>query len=234
MLQFRKSISIYLGLMLYLMIVKIVITFFPATFRSTAQAVVFQWKFLVIWTVLGLAGVYLAEITGFPEPWNNDVRNRRRILIAIALGILLGFLAILTDWVTGWTQIVAAKMGLKTIHIDFPASLLIYPGGAIIVNVIYRIFPIPLLLWLISGVLLKGRAQTKIFWILAILTSFVEPLSDLGLRKYGFLMMSSVFLEDYALNFSEAYLFRKFGFLTPILMRIVFYLLWHVLWGVVR
>ena len=228
---FSRSVAIFLGLILYLILVKLIITFLPAVFRSTAQAAVFDWKFLGIWTLLGWIGVVLAGITGFPEPWNGGISNKRRLLLAIGIGFGLGILAIATDSLTGWTQFVASKMRMKSIHIDFPASILIYPGGAIIVNIIYRIFPIPVLLWLISNLILKKRMQDRIFWILAILLSFVEPLSDLGLKELGYLTMTVVFIQDYVLNFLESWLFRKYGFLTPILMRISFYLIWHVLWG---
>jgi hypothetical protein len=230
---FSKSVRIFFGLVAYLVLVKLGIAFFPAVFRSTAQAAVFEWKFLAIWTVLGWIGVVLAQRTGFPEPWNGGISNMRRLLISFVIGVGLGILAIATDMFTGWTHFVATKMGLKTIHIDFPASLLIYPGGAIIVNLIYRIFPVPILLWLVSTIILKGRAQNRIFWILAVLLSFVEPLSDIGLKEIGYITMAAVFIQDYALNITEAWLFRKYGFLTPILMRIFFYSIWHIFWGLI-
>jgi hypothetical protein len=73
--------------------------------------------------------------------------------------------------------------------------------------------------------------KNRIFWILAILLALIEPFSDLGLKELGYPTMVAVFSQDYALNLLESWLFRKFGFLTPILMRISFYLIWHVLWG---
>jgi hypothetical protein len=58
-------------------------------------------------------------------------------------------------------------------------------------------------------------------------------LGDLGLTDLSYAKASLVFIQDYALNIIEAWLFRKLGFLAPILMRIFFYLIWHVLWGLV-
>lgn len=230
---FSRPVLIFFGCISYLILVKLVITFFPAVFRSTSQAAVFEWKFLALWTILGWIGVVLAQKTGFPKPWNGDISNISRLVLPLVIGIVLGIIAIATDRFTGWTHFVANKMHLKTIHIDFPASLLIYPGGAIIVNIVYRIFPIPFLLWIISNLLLKKRFQNRIFWILAALLSLVEPMSDLGLKELGYGTMALVFTEDYALNIIEMWLFRKLGFLAPILMRIFFYLIWHVFWGYV-
>ena len=226
------SLKVYLGLMAFLVAIKLVLTYFPEVFRSPAQAAVFEWKFLAIWTVTGLLGVMLAARTGFPPPWGEPGTNAKRVWLPLALGVALGAIAIVTDLATGWTKLVGEKIHLPTIHIEFPASALIYPGGAIIVEVIYRLLLIPLLLWLISGVILRGRHEERVFWVLAVLTSLLEPFSqDLreiitGPSRFAF---GWVFAEDYALNLGQAWLFRRYGFLSSILLRVFFYLIWHVL-----
>jgi hypothetical protein len=63
--------------------------------------------------------------------------------------------------------------------------------------------------------------------------SSVEALGDLGLRELGFGTMAAVFAQDYALNLAQAWVFRRAGFLAAIVVRVVFYLIWHVLWGLV-
>lgn len=230
----RVSLAVYAGLMAYLVAVKLVLIFLPNVFRSPAQAAVFAWPALAVWTVLGGIGVYLADRTGFPPPWAEADSNAKRVWVPTGFGLALGILAIFTEKLTHWTEIVAVKMNLPSIHIAWPASVLIYPGGAIIVEVVYRIFLIPLLLWLISTVLLRGRQQERIFWILAALTSLLEPVSqDLhaaitGPSRAAFAV---VFVQDYVLNLSQAWLFRRYGFLSAIWLRVVFYLLWHVGWG---
>lgn len=233
----RVSLTVYAGLMAYLAAVKLVLTILPHMFRSPSQAAVFAWPALAVWAILGGIGAYLADRTGFPPPWAEPGSNAKRLWLPTVLGLLLGVVAIVTEKLTHWTEIVAAKMNLPSIHIAWPASALIYPGGAIIVEVVYRIFLIPLLLWLISSVILRGRHQERVFWILAVLTSFLEPVSqDLHAVIAGpsRLAFTCVFAEDYALNLSQAWLFRRYGFLSAILLRVVFYLLWHVGWGFAR
>jgi|SRR5215469_10292852 len=232
----RTSLLAYADLMAYLAFVKIIITFAPAVFRSTVQAKVFAWPAIAIFTAIGFLGVFLADRTCFPSAWGGDLSAWRRFLTPTLWGLALGGLAIATDAVTGWTELVAAQMHLPSIHINWPASLLIYPGGAIIVEVIYRILLIPLLLWLVSSLILRGRSQEGVFWILAVLTSLLEPLSqDLNAVLHGpqQFTFAIVFAEDFALNFVQASIFRKYGFLSAIWVRVVFYLLWHVLWPVV-
>jgi hypothetical protein len=229
----KTSLYVYAGLMAYLALVKTVITFYPAVFRSAAQAKVFAWPAIGIFTVVGIIGVLLADRTGFPAAWGGEIPPKRRLLAPTLWGLGLGLLAVATEAATGWTKIVAARMQLSSIHIDWPASAFIYPGGAIIVEVIYRLFLVPLLLWLISSLILRGRSQNAIFWILAALTSLLEPLSqDLSgvLHEPQHLTFALVFVEDFALNFVQAAMFRKYGFFSAVWVRIVFYILWHVLW----
>jgi hypothetical protein len=46
------------------------------------------------------------------------------------------------------------------------------------VEVSYRLLAVPMLLWLISGLVLRGRWQVQVFWLLAVLSSPVEPVSQ--------------------------------------------------------
>jgi hypothetical protein len=85
------------------------------------------------------------------------------------------------------------------------------------------------LLWLLTRIPALRQRERAVFWTLAALTSFLEPLGDLGLRNQGFATMAAVFAQDYALNFLQAWTFRKRGFLAAIVVRVAFYVIWHVL-----
>jgi hypothetical protein len=159
----RASLWTYAALMAYLVLVRVIITFFPAVFRSAAQAAVFAWPAIAIFTVVGFARVFLADRTGFPAAWGGEISARKRLLAPTLYGVGLGIVAILTELATGWTKIVAGKMHLPSIHIAWPASLLIYPGGAIIVEVVYRLLLVPLLLWLLSSLMLCGKSPERAF-----------------------------------------------------------------------
>jgi len=228
---FRASAAGYLLLMAYLVLVKLAITFVPDAFRSTAQAAVFAWPVIAALIVLGLGGLWLARRIGLPGFWNPDLPAARKWLLPVLLGVAFGGLAIGVDLLTGWTDVVERKLGIPSIHIDFPASLLIYPGGAVIVNVIYYLIPIPLLVWLISGVILRGRFREPVFWSVAAAAAAIEPLTqDLSYPGPVWVMLL-VLLSDYALNFAQVALFRRGGFFATVLLRVSFYLIWHVMWG---
>src|SRR5262245_42570699 len=104
-----KALRIFFGLAAYLVLVKLVLTFLPGVFRSPAQAKVFEWPFLALWTALGGLGVFLSERTGFPSPWEKG-DARRRLVEPVVWGVALGILAVATDAATGWSHFVATKM----------------------------------------------------------------------------------------------------------------------------
>jgi hypothetical protein len=190
------------------------------------RSALFSWPAIAIFCGLGLLGIWLAQRTGFPAagrigPW------------PIALGVGIGLIMVGGDLVFGWTRYFAAQHTLETFNVPFPGSVPFYTGGAILSEVLFRLLPIPVLLWLVSHVLLRGRAENQVFWVLAVLTSFIEPvLQDLvDVRPEMLVLIASQFVPDYALNMGQAVLFRRHGFLAPIIMRVVFYLIWHVAYG---
>ncbi|MCA9797868.1 MAG: hypothetical protein KC910_38940, partial [Candidatus Eremiobacteraeota bacterium] len=76
-----------------------------------------------------------------------------------------------------------------------------------------------------------GRGQTQTFWTLAILTSLIEPLTqDMDAWPLGIVMFLAVMAKGFGLNLIQATLFRKYGWLAAIIMRVAFYVVWHMLY----
>lgn len=227
--QSTSSYRVWLALMAYLVLVKLVITAVPTVFRHEAQAAVFDWLALSIWTVAGLAGIFFARKTGFPDAFDECVTHWQRFGRPALLGLGFSAVFVAIDATTHYNQLLAAHYNQPQANIDFPASLLIYSGGAIIVEVLYRLLLVPLLLWLLSNVALKGRGQEPIFWALALLTSLIEPLS----QRVEFLpvgVAAAVFASAFGVNLAQAAVFRRYGLLAAITLRVAFYLVWHILY----
>jgi hypothetical protein len=74
-----------------------------------------------------------------------------------------------------------------------------------------------------------GQGQEQTFWVLAVLMSTIEPITQsvvlqvLPLYTFGF-----VVLQQFGANLAQAALFRKYGFLASITLRIGFYVIWHL------
>jgi hypothetical protein len=122
-------------------------------------------------------------------------------------------------------------------NIDFPGLLLAYSGGTLQVEVLYRLFGLPFLLWLISSVVLRGRAQGVTLWVLGVLAAAFEPVGQgvfLFIGGGGVitpLMLAAYLLTALPSNIMAVVLFRRSGLLAPLTLRWGEYLIWHILYG---
>lgn len=234
---FVNSIRIWLGCVAFLAAVNLYINFVGGGLEKDPRIGLFSWPSIAIFGVVGAIGVWLSHRTGFPAAWDPRISNRERLLYPILVGLAFGVALVAHDLVFHWTDAfrrLYPELPSFNALGPFPGPLLFYSGGAIIVEVFYRLLPIPLLLWLISNLAFRGRAQDRVFWVLAGLTSLIEPLTqDLpALQRQELVAGASVvFVIDYALNLGQAILFRRYGFLAAILMRVATYAVWHVAYG---
>jgi hypothetical protein len=227
-----SSYVVWLGLVLYLLLVKVIISaFLPRAFSDPSQAGAFDWAPLGIFAALGLVGVWLSRKTGFPDAWDTHISNWRRLALPLLIGIGFAALYVVADLLTGFTKLIAARHGVTQQYTDPVSMALIFTSVPYLVEVLYRLLIIPVLLLLISNLILRGRGQSQVFWVLAVLTSALEPLSqyiDWRVLSGGLLVFYVA--ELFAINFTQAAFFRKYGFLAAILVRVGFYLVWHVLY----
>jgi hypothetical protein len=209
-------------LILYLVAVRLIIARNPDMFRSAAQAAVFAWPMLAVVAAAGVLGTWIMRRTRrFPEMWDARVPRSWRFGAPLALGLVLGLVAIAVDAATHWSVTAAAQMKLPSIHIDPPAAFLIYPGGAIIVSILYFLLLVPLLLWIFRG---RG------FAVIACVVALTEPLTQDLHMSVPVAVAALVFAADYALNLAQVWLFRRAGFVAAVLVRVAFYIVWHMLW----
>jgi hypothetical protein len=180
--------------------------------------------------LLGLMGVWLSDRAGLPSVPNLSEGARWRALLSVVVGSGLAFGVALfgLDTTTGLTAGAAKALGVSWINVPLPQSLAHYGAAAVLLECVYRIFPIPLLMWLIGRVLLKGRADRPVFWTVAVLSSLVEPASQLGFARPGAAAALTMLISvTFAANLFEALEFRRYGWPAPILFRLAFYAVWH-------
>jgi hypothetical protein len=216
-----QSVRVWLALVAYLGVVQLFITYVGAGLEQDPRSALLSWPAIGVVGAVGLIGVWLSHQTGFPAAGKVPA-------LAIGIGLALGLAMSVADLVFGFTRAFAAQNTLMSFNAPFPGSLLFYPAGAIVVEVFYRLLPIPLVLWL-----LRGHVQTAAFYVLAVLTSLIEPVQqDLdNVRPETLPMVGTMFALDFALNFSQAMFFRRYGFLASIMVRVALYLVWHVGYG---
>ena len=238
---FSSSIFVWLFLVGYLALVKIVILPLFPPIEIDSIAAIFSWGAIVSAGSIGLVGLWIADRTGFMPALDPRVSNRQRYLIPLLFGGGIGILASLLDLVTKGTQFIAENMGVESFNTDYPLSLFVYTSGTVIVESLFRLFPLPVLLWLISYVVLKKRWQEQTFWVLALLLSLLEPLFQLigqmtpevmaNFWPFFVALFLPMLLTNYPMGIAQAFVFRRYGFLASFSLRMGFYIIWHIVYG---
>ena len=197
------------------------------------QALFYQPQMFGPVLALGALGVWLSSRAGLPSApaFVDRARWLRLVGYSVALGLVFAAISMGLDRAAGLARIGAQALGTASINVPFPASLAHYAFGSVIQECEMRLAPIPILLWLISTVMLRGRGQLRVFWVLAVLTSALEPLGQgMTLAARAPVLALVVGGVEFAGNLVWSELFRRYGWLSPLLVRLAMELAWHVAW----
>jgi len=221
------STRIYFGLIAFMIAVKVMFILFPTVFPGADQEGAFSWLTILAIAVMGFIGLLLARRTGFPDLWDSRVSHRQRFLIPALIGFIYGVVTVIID-----------LRNPSPVHLKLPLSIPFYTYGALLLEIMLRLFAIPVLVWLFSNLILRGRWQTKVFWLAAIIAALYEPLPHLkeqllGVSGLGILAVLIKWAIEplFLANVITGWLFRKYGFLAALIMRLSFYLVWHIIYG---
>jgi hypothetical protein len=227
--RFRNTATIWLLLMAYWALSDVLIAIFPPGGRPIAPD---GWLTHLIATFAGLLAIAAMHRTGFPAAWDERIPARRRLLLPFLVGVAGGLLTAGVDVVAGLIATAEAVIG-QPFNVAFPGSVLVYSAAAIHQELRFLLVPLPLLLWLISDVLGRGRWQVPTFWALSVLSSAAEPaLQAMALRGvFGPGVVVTLLVTGFAANLASAAFLRRYGLLAAILVRMGHYLVWHILYG---
>ncbi len=244
------SITIYISLIIILAALGAANAFLPQGSLTTTLpegqmpaskstiALVTAGTMLILYGGLGFIGLLLSRKLGFPELWDETVTPRQKFLIPAVIGVALGIFFILADSILKrWHTFGALP------HPPFPTSLVASAVAGIGEEVIFRLFFIPFWVWLISSVILQGRWQTQVFWIVAIFSAAAFAAGHLPSVQFALevesvsqipaALMFEIFLLNGVLSLFAAHYFRQYGFLAAVGIHFWTDIIWHVIWGLI-
>lgn len=191
---------------------------------------------LVLYGTLGLLGFYLARNLGFVELWDARVTNRQRLLIPALVGVAVGILIIIGD------LIFRPINGIGHFpHPPFPTSVVAAITAGIGEEIMFRLFFICFWTWLVSKVILRGRFQTIVYWVVSLFSAVAFGFGHLPslmflegwatFSQVPAILLAEVLLLNGILSIAAAYFLRKVGFLGPVGVHLWADIVWHVIWG---
>jgi uncharacterized membrane protein YvlD (DUF360 family) len=225
------TIRTYLVFALLALVAVLALSLMDPPYPHPSQAESLRLQAFVPVVALGCLGAWLFGNIGLaiqPQGWP---AWRNRAAKDIAIGLAFGLVAALLDWTFGVSSLVAKELGVASIHMALPYSALAYLAGAVAVETLYRLIPISLAVWLVSKMRPHGRATITAFWIVAVLTSFIEPVSQTAFLASQPVTLLSLGLFIFIFNMTGAWLLMRHGVASPLFMRLAFYAVWHVALG---
>ncbi len=156
-----------------------------------------------------------------------EKENLKGLLRYSGLATLFGLIAILVDYLT---VVFPADLNML-----FPESLLFYPVMGFIVEILFHVLPITLILIILT--LLSEKITNKIIWVIIFAVSLFEPIFQtiLGFSgQYPLWTVAYVGLHVFLINLSQLIIFKRYDFISMYSFRLVYYILWHIVWGYLR
>jgi len=147
-------------------------------------------------------------------------------LVAAGLATLPGLIIILLD--------LKAVFPADT-NRPFPDSLFFYPIFGFVVEVIFHMLPLALFLFILTSVF--NLNFEKMIWPCILVVALLEPIFQtvLGFSKpYPTWVTVCVFLNILLINLFQLSIFKRYDFVSMYSFRLVYYAIWHVVWGQIR
>lgn len=118
-------------------------------------------------------------------------------------------------------------------NILFPKSLLFYPAIAFLVEVLFHLLPLWVVLFLLD---IFARSKMKqSMWLGLVVVALLEPTFQIFFMESLPIWASVViWCNLFAFNLFQLNTFRRYGFFVMYILRLIYYLIWHILWGALR
>lgn len=228
----RPSSWLFGALSLVLIAIKLLFDHYPGDFPLRDQAAAISWPIVGGIIVLGLLGLLADRAARLPDPLADMRLERRGWLWAMVTGVAYGVITVASYVLEPSRSAVSAGAGWD--HVLLPWSIPFYLFGAILLEFMLRLGLLCVLFWFVHVLILRGRFRLLVFWTLAAIVALYEIWPYMaGDVAAGRWLAAVLALAGplYVSNVFEGWLLYRYGWFSPIVFRLAFYLVWHILFG---
>lgn len=218
----------YAGLFLTVIVLRLILFAVPIVFVLPNQEQLISVQVIVMTFLLGFLGLRLGREVGFTEFWDSRVTQTQRFLLPACMGLGFGIISMLFSRV---------QLSDPEAVISLPASLLFYPIRGILEEILFRLLITTGLVWIISKYGLQGKGQAPVFWVIAIAVAGLYTYQQINQylvatgQPADLQTVVRFAITTGAYFFTAAVLYRKYGFLSALSLRLPHDLVFHILWG---
>ena len=170
--------------------------------------------------------LFFQPSAGFPSPLDKSISNKNRFWIPALAGTIFGLLDILVIRVILHPE---PYTSLPPFLQPFPYSIFLYVNGAIYMEIFYRLLPFMLIMLPVTW-FTPRKYHFPVFLVLAVISALAEPIMQFPDGATWFRVYATA--SGFAMNFLQAWYFRKYGFFASLSVRLGHYLFWHILQGI--
>ncbi len=179
---------------------------------------------LIVVAVAALAHWLLRSMGAF-RVWGSS-RRRSGLVLAVAAGAALALPTVVADLIWAFP---------RDINVAPPQAFLFYPLMGYVAETAFHLVPLTAVLLLVRAV--TGKCSNRAVWIAILLAAAVEPVFQAsGVFGTDSVAALDIFMLVHLYLFGIILLavYRRHDFVTAYLLRLAYYLVWHILWGVGR
>jgi hypothetical protein len=228
----RRSTLAFAACAAALVAIKLLFELYPGDFPVRGQAEAFTWTVVGAILLIGFLGLLAERSIGFPDAFADPGRERRGLWIAVLIGFFYAAITIAQDYfVAGGGNVLNLD---EWAHVPWPWSMPFYTFGAIFLEFLLRLGALCILVWVFHVLVFRRRWLMPTFWAVNLIVAFYEimPMTMAEAQRGDWLSVALTPFEPlYLSNVFEGWLLLRFGWFAPIVFRLAFYLLWHVVYG---
>lgn len=185
------------------------------------------WEFQnILLLLIGVPFLFLLPKANLKFSNGDKLSTKQEILIPACIGIVFGLIDLLViEFILPHER----HTSLPPYTQPFPYSIFLYFSGALEIELFYRLIPIAIILFAFNK-FKEGKYFNQAFFAIAILSSIREPLEQMPGGPGWFIVYSLI--TGFAMNYLQAYFFKKQSFISSLSIRLGHYLIWHILNGV--
>lgn len=220
----EKKDATFLTFILIMLLIKVLDTAINPVHVFPGRTASFPIIELVAVVLCGYISLILSSKIYLPEMWTDSVSDRQRLVYPFIIGITCG----LAFWVFDYY----ARIG--DMSVGFPMSLPFYLWGAVSTEILMHIFPFTVILYFSRN----ARHKDTIFYSVAFLLSGLAAMSmaaafsipDIPITASSNYIIIIAGVMVFITELLIMYLYKRYGMLAPVSMRLGFYVMWHIIW----
>ena len=219
-----RQYTVYFALALGALVFSVVLQYLPGAYFNKYFGDANPYLVFIVVPAVGAAVLWwLQSSFGFEvfKGWATLQGIGLSAIFATALGIAI----VIADLVIRYPQ---------DTNVPVPQALLFYPAIGFIAEIIFHLAPLAVLL-LVMKPLVGRLGKDRVVWIGILLVASSEPTFQLIFVFKAFTWGDAyTWIHIFTISLLQLYVFKRFDFVSMLVFRMIYYLYWHILWGVAR